>query len=81
MPQDAHRGVRGEHSLELLSREVRPVRDDDHPRVLAVADPDAATVVDADPRRSRGRVHERVEERPVGDGVAAIEHRLGLAVR
>ena len=29
---------------------------------------------------ARRGVHERVEQRPVGDGVGAVEHRLGLAV-
>ena len=33
------------------------------------------------PRRARRRVDERVEQRPVGDGVGAVGHRLGLAVR
>ena len=51
------------------------------PRVDRVADPDAAAVVDADPRRARGHVHERVEDRPVGDRVGAVPHRLRLAVR
>ena len=34
----------------------------------------------ADPRRAAGGVEQRVEDRPVGDGVGAVAHRLGLAV-
>jgi hypothetical protein len=79
--QYAHRGVRRQDPLQLPGSEVRPVGDDDHPGVLAVADADAAAVMDADPGRAGGGVHEGVEERPVGDRVRAIEHRLGLAVR
>ena len=51
------------------------------PGVDRVADADAAAVVDAHPRRAGGDVQERVEDRPVGDRVGAVAHRLGLAVR
>ena len=45
-----------EHALEPLGRLVGAVGDDDHARVDRVADPDAAAVVDADPRRARRHV-------------------------
>ncbi len=70
-----------EHALEALCHLVGAVGDDDHARVDRVADPDAAAVVDADPGRSCGRVEQRVEDRPVGDRVGAVSHRLRLAVR
>ena len=70
-----------EHAFEALRGVVRSVGDDDHPGVDRVADPDTAAVMDADPRRARGSVEERVEDRPVGDRVRAVAHRLGLAVR
>ena len=57
-----------------------PSASDDHAGVDRVADPDAAAVMDADPRRARRRIEERVEDRPVGDRVGAVPHRLGLAV-
>ncbi len=60
---------------------VGAVGDDDHAGVDRVADPDAAAVVDADPGRARGDVQQRVQDRPVGDRVGAVAHRLGLAVR
>ena len=42
---------------------------------------DAAAVVERHPGRARRGVEERVEQRPVRHGIAAITHRLGLAVR
>ena len=78
---DARAGVGREHALEPLGSLVGAVRDDDHPGVDRVADPDAAAVVDAHPGRARGDVDERVQDRPVGDRVRAVAHRLGLAVR
>ena len=63
-----------------LGHLVAPVGDDDHARVDRVADPDAAAVMDADPGRAGGDVQQRVQDRPVGDRVGAVLHRLGLAV-
>ncbi len=77
---DAHAGIGGQDPLELPGGQLRAVGHDDHPGVLAVADPGAAAVVDADPGGPRGRVDQGVQERPVGDRVGAVAHRLGLAV-
>src|SRR3954454_3619648 len=63
--EDAHRRVRGQDPAELLGGEVGAVGDDDHPGMLAIADPDAAAVVDRDPRRAGGGVDESVQEWPV----------------
>ena len=78
---DTHPGIGREHALEPLGRVVGPVGDDDHARVDGVADPDPAPVVHAHPSRARGDVHERVQDRPVGDRVRAVTHCLCLAVR
>ena len=43
--------------------------------------PDAAAVVERHPGRAVHRVHQRIQDRPVGDRVGAVLHRLGLAVR
>jgi hypothetical protein len=48
--------------------------------VQRAADADAATVVDRHPGGAGGGVDQGVEQRPVGDRVGAVEHRLGLAV-
>ena len=79
--QDARARVGREHPLEPLRRLVGAVGDDDHARVDRVADADAAAVVDADPGRARRDVEQRVQDRPVGDRVGAVAHRLRLAVR
>ena len=81
VPHHARARVGRQHALEPFRLRVAAVRDDDHPCVDRVADPDAAAVVDAHPRRSRRHVDERVEDRPVRDRVGAVAHRLGLAIR
>ena len=50
------------------------------PGVDRVPDPHAAAVVHAHPVRAGGGVDQRVEDRPVGDRVGAVQHGLGLAV-
>ena len=80
MAHDAGARIGGEHPLEPLRRIRAAVGEHDHAGMDRVADPDAAAVVDADPGRARRRVQERVQDRPVGDRVGAVAHRLGLAV-
>ena len=53
----------------------------DHAGVDRVADPDAAAVMHAHPRRTRCDIEQGVQDRPVGDRIGAVAHRLGLAVR
>ena len=78
---DAEPGIAGQHALQLLVRFARAVGDDDHAGMQRVADADAAAVVDRHPGRAGRRVEQRVQHRPVGDGVAAVAHAFGLAVR
>ena len=59
---------------------VGAVGDDDHAGVNRVPDADAAAVVQRHPAGAAGGVEHRVEQRPVGDRVGAVLHRLGLAV-
>jgi hypothetical protein len=80
MAHHAGGGVVPEHALDALRRRVGAVADDDHAGVLRVAHADAAAVVQADPGGAAGGVEQRVEQRPVGDGVAAVLHAFGLAV-
>jgi hypothetical protein len=53
------------------------------PRVLRVAHADAAAVMQRHPGRAAGGVEQRVEQRPVGDGIGAVRidsvSRLGDA--
>src|SRR5213592_2884294 len=69
-----------EDATKLLATESSSVCDRDHPGVDRIPYPDSTTVMHRDPRRAGRRVHERVEDRPVRDRVAAVLHTLGLAV-
>ncbi len=80
MADDAHPRIGRQHPLQAGGGRIGPVGHDDHPRVQRVPDAHATAVVDADPGRPRGRVQERVQDRPVGDGIGPVEHALGLAV-
>src|SRR5690242_12274104 len=78
---DAAPRIVREHALEPRVGVRAAVGHDDQPRVDRVADADAAAVVHADPRRAGRAVEERVQDRPVGDRVAAVLHALRLAIR
>ena len=47
--------------------------------VERVADADSAPVMDRDPGRAGRCVHQGIEDRPVGDRVAAVAHAFRLA--
>ena len=54
---------------------------DHHAGVLRVTHADTAAVVNRYPRGARGTVQQGIEHRPVRDGVGAVLHRFGFAVR
>ena len=57
-----------------------PSATQDHSGVDRTPDPDSSAMVDRDPRGPRGRVHERVEQRQVGNHIRPVGHPLGLAI-
>jgi len=77
---DAHTGVAGEDALKATSGGLGAVGDDDLPGVKAVADAHAAAMMEADPGGAVDGVDQRVENRPIGDGVRAVAHGFGFAV-
>jgi hypothetical protein len=81
VPDDPHARIAREHSLEAGLRLRGAVGDDDHAGVEAHTHAHPTAVVERHPARARGRVHERVQDREVGDGVGAVLHGLGLPVR
>ena len=81
MAHDARRGIVGQDALQPARRRLGAVGDDDHAGVLRITDPDAAAIVDRNPGRTGGAVEKGVQQRPVGNRVRAVAHRLGLAVR
>src|SRR5215472_16750660 len=76
----AHTRVVGEDALQFGPGQRGAVGDADLPGVDGPADADPAAVVHAYPRRTRGRVDQGVEDRPVGYRVGAVGHALGLPV-
>src|SRR5690349_14755900 len=81
MAHHAARRVVAEDASQAGVRGRRPVAHDHDAGMLRESHADAAAVVDGDPRRPARGVEEGVEERPIGDGVAPVAHRLRLAVR
>ena len=74
-------GVGGENTLQAARRLGCAIGHDHLPGMDAIANAYAAAVVNAHPGGPAHRVDEGVEQRPVGNGVGAVAHGLGLAVR
>jgi len=79
--KDPQSRIAGKDALETAFGIFSALGDDDHAGVLRIADTDTAAVVDRYSRCAGGRVDERVEQRPIGNRVAAIEHPFGFAIR
>ena len=77
---DAEAGVVVEHALDLPLSQVGAVGDRDLPGVERVTHAHAAAVVEADPRRSRCSVEQRIQDRPIRNRVRSIEHLFRLAI-
>ena len=74
MAQDTDTRVAGEHALEAARAVGRSISNRNLSCVQRVADSNAATVVDGDPACPSGGVEERIQDWPIGNGVAAIRH-------
>ena len=81
MPHHSGGRVVPEHPLDAAIGFFGAVADDDEPGVLRVPHPDAAAVMNGNPRCPARGVQQGVQERPVRDRVGAVAHRLGFAVR
>src|SRR5438105_357705 len=80
MPQHANPRIARHDALRTPPRFVSSVDDGHLSRVLRVADPHAAAIVDRNPTRAGRGIEHGVQKRPVGNRVAAVAHRLSLAV-
>ena len=78
--RDAHAWICCKDSFQPASRFGSPVCNDNLSRVLRVTHAHAAAVMERDPRRAAHRVDQRIQNRPVGDGVGAVFHRFGFTV-
>ena len=76
----AARGIVPQHALDAARGGFGAVANDDHAGVLRIAHADAAAVMQRNPGAARGAVEQRVEQRPIGDGVGAVLHRLRLTI-
>jgi hypothetical protein len=81
MADDAEAGIASQDALQLLVRLARSIGHDHHPRMDGITNAHPAAVMERHPRRTRRGVQQRVQHRPVGDGIAAIAHGFGLTVR
>ena len=81
MTHDPRRRVVPKHPLDTARSLRGSVGDNHHAGMLRIADPDAAAVMQRDPRRPAGTVEQRIEQRPVGHRIRAVAHRFGFAVR
>src|SRR5207248_8068173 len=77
----AARRIVPQHALNALRGRRGAVADDYLARVLRIAHADTAAMVERDPGGAARAVQERIEQRPVGNRIRAVAHRLGLAVR
>ena len=68
-------------ALEAMLGILCAVCHDDHARVLRKTDTDTTAIVDRHPRRARSSVDESIEQWPICDCVAAVEHAFGFAIR
>src|ERR1035437_8663132 len=81
MANDAHAWIGGQHALDALRHRVGAIGDRDLSGVQRVANAYSAAVVDRNPRGSRGRIQQGIQQRPVGYGVTAVFHAFGFAER
>src|SRR5439155_22637513 len=81
VPRHADAGIARQYALELLVGLRRAVRHDNHSCVERVADTHPAALMNRYPRRPIRCVQQRVQHGPIGDGIAAVAHAFGFAVR
>ena len=81
MSHHAARRIVPQHARDATRGGFGAVANDDHAGVLRITHADAAAVMQRNPGAARGAVEQRVEQRPIGDGVRAILHRLCFTIR
>src|SRR5262249_62400894 len=77
----AEAGISREHAGKTLARLIAPVGDDHHAGVQTIADSYTAAVMETYPMRAGSRIEQRVENRPIGYGIAAVAHRFRFTIR
>src|SRR5262245_59006189 len=77
----AHSRIGGEDALKTFGGFGRAVCDTHLTCMLAIANADPTAVMETHPCCAADCIDQGVENGPVGDGIGAIHHTLGLAVR
>src|SRR5438477_8444657 len=78
--EDAQSWIARENAFKTALGIFSAVGDHDHAGVLRITDAYSATVVNRYPGRACSGIDQRVEQRPTGNRIAAIEHPFSLAI-
>src|SRR5580765_1209412 len=76
---DSHAWIRGQDALDSLGHHLTAISNGYLTCMKRVADSDASSVVDRDPGRACGCVHEGIQQRPICNCVGSVFHAFGLA--
>src|SRR6202522_2109409 len=79
MPNHTHGRIIVQTHPQTFLGLITAIGDCNETRMLTVPHADAAAVMKAHPSGSAGDAGREVEQRPIGDGIRAIEHSFGLA--
>src|SRR5579863_668344 len=74
MADHPHPRIGRKYALQASFAFVAAIGYHNHPRMLRITDAYATTIMNRNPGSTRGRVHQSVQERPIGDRVRTIEH-------
>src|SRR5271157_4629 len=77
----AHSRIIGQYSFDALGHFRGAIRAGHLTRVLRIANPHAAAIVDRNPGSAARRADQGVQQRPIRNRVGAVLHRFSLAVR
>ena len=80
MAKDAHARIAGEDTSQTVLGIFGSICNHDHAGMLGITNADAPAVVNRDPGGASSSVDKRIEKRPIGNGIAAIDHSFGLAI-
>ena len=81
MSRDSDSGVVRQHPIQPLRHLICAVSHNHLSRMQGVTDTDTASMMKRNPARPRRRIEQRIQNRPVGDGITSILHRFGFAIR
>ena len=77
---DTRRRIIPQHPLDARFRSIGTVAANDQTGVLREAHADATTVMEGYPGSATRSGQQQVEQRPVGNRVGTVQHRLGLTI-